>query len=246
MAHRIEQLRRHSCELTERREGLREQEYINSEDLSSLRELFAVPLEDDADIHSAESLSRAIETEGDQIQENTDNNNEAINETAMETEKYIEGLTKNLSTFKQMEAKSDLVDLGEQQDAAKSDLEELEEIERMLLNADADRGKRSWAVRAGAGAAALVAGFAPEVGKIVNRYDREGAPTELVERAPEDVFRTPKQMVEQRFPGWTIAAEIGEMLREGLSDWPEDSRRRRENKERNAAAGKPEFADMSD
>jgi len=57
MARRIETLRRHTLEITERRDELQ-------------------GLEDDADLHRVESLSQAIGTERDHIKENTERNNQ--------------------------------------------------------------------------------------------------------------------------------------------------------------------------
>jgi hypothetical protein len=132
MGNHVEKLKKRALELSETKNGLKEQKKINRDDLSIVDELFSIPLEDDDAISGIKSLSKTVNTEQSNIGENSRKNQIEIDDTSHEADDFINDLKSNLSKLEQMGKKSDLVEVGQQIKENESRITKLEEVKRLL------------------------------------------------------------------------------------------------------------------
>ena len=132
MANGIEKLKKRAFELSEEKNEVKEQKRVNLNDLSITNELFNIPLENDSTKIDINSLSKAVDTEQNQIKKRIGDNQEKINKTSNEADDSIKGLKSNVRKLEQMEKVSNLVNVEQQIGDTKTRIEELVEVKKML------------------------------------------------------------------------------------------------------------------
>ncbi|MDR0460824.1 MAG: DNA/RNA non-specific endonuclease [Nitrososphaerota archaeon] len=140
MDYRINKLEKQASDILEKKREYQELEKINATDLSLMREVINIPVEDGFASSQIESVLKTVNAERSQLDEKIEENQHKSEETLEKTDDYLTGLEGSVRKLKQMAKLTDLVDVNQEIENARKMIDELNEIKRLL---DTDSGRDS-------------------------------------------------------------------------------------------------------